>query len=115
MKRFSINSLDFEKVNFSSWRPWDERNDDKWRKFPGVYLIAISGKKLKGKNPSLGEIVYVGTSFRRGGLSARWRQLNRSINGGKGHWAGHDYKKRLILDVLAGDIYDAVTKKNVKS
>ena len=74
------------KNEFSSWCPWESRNNLKGRKYPGVYCIAISNDDLKYKRFDwIPEIKYIGMTNSRAGLIGRLQQFDNTIIGKKGH------------------------------
>ena len=75
-------------MKFAKWMRWEERDKYSLKYFPGVYIIAVTNKMLSGKTPSWNDVVYIGMTNSIGGLSNRWRQLDRSINGKFGHSGG---------------------------
>ncbi len=73
--------------NFSEWKPWKKRfSFGEKLKFPGVYSLAISSQNLTNKPFSLlRKIQYFGMTNSHGGLHARLRQFNNTIEGRRGH------------------------------
>ena len=93
-----MNSTQLIKIptlKFSNWVLWHERKNLENKKFPGVYLIAISNKELSGKIPTYNEVSYIGMTNSKNGLYGRWSQFNRSIHGKTGHSGGNTVYKKL--------------------
>jgi len=70
---------------FEPWVEWGSKPDIK---YPGIYLIAITSSKLKDKKPDFKDVVYVGMTNSKGGLSARLKQFDTSIKGKSAHSGG---------------------------
>ena len=71
---------------FSHWYQWENREDYKLCKYPGIYSIDITNKNLLDKKFKFSkDVVYIGMTNSKGGLCARWQQFNNSIKGGEGH------------------------------
>lgn len=84
-----MRSIQLPDLHFSPWYAWEKRSQYPLRRYPGVYLLAIDKRTdLHGKTPSWNDVVYIGMTNSRGGLASRWRQFNRTINGGSGHSGG---------------------------
>ncbi|WP_445157280.1 hypothetical protein [Halomonas sp. E14] len=90
MRQVGIPSLDFTR-----WKLWGERFDITDRKYPGVYVIAISDQDLSGKAVKWRNVVYIGMTKSKGGLSQRWSQLQNSLRGRNGHSGGWAIYKAL--------------------
>lgn len=73
---------------FSRWTPWESRFDISGREYPGVYVIAISDDDLAGHAVRWRDVVYVGMTKSKGGLTQRWSQFQNSIRGRNGHSGG---------------------------
>jgi hypothetical protein len=67
---------------------WENRNEYKFKLFQGVYVIAVTNKRLEGEKVTWNDVVYIGMTNSLGGLSNRWRQFDRAINGKFGHSGG---------------------------
>lgn len=85
------------KIEFSKWMKWDNRNKFDLKKYPGVYMIAITDKNLENSEVDFKDVVYIGMTNSKMGLYGRWNQFNNSINGKeyRGHSGGNT-----ILDDL---------------
>ncbi len=78
---------------FSEWKKWDKRKQLNGLKFPGVYILAITGQDIEEKEFSwLKEIVYVGMTNSKKGLSGRFYQFDRTIKGYTGHGGAKRFK-----------------------
>jgi len=79
------------KLKFSRWFLWEDMEKIHYLNFPGVYMIAITYKSLKGKKPHYkDDIRYIGMTNSRGGLKSRLKQFNASIHGKKLRHCGAD-------------------------
>jgi len=87
--------IEIPKLEFSNWTLWSNRNNTENRRFPGVYLIAISNKELSGIKPTYDDVSYIGMTNSKNGLCGRWSQFNRSIHGKTGHSGGNTVYKKL--------------------
>jgi len=93
------------KNKFSTWAMWQERSSLDDIRFPGVYVIALSDKKIAGKAFSWRrEIIYVGMTNAKSGLKSRLQQFDNTIKGKDGHGGGRrvrykhrNYKKLIPL------------------
>lgn len=71
---------------FSAWNPWPRRDETLGVSYPGVYVLAYSGRNIAGKPFSWRkEIVYVGMTNAVSGLKGRLRQFDNTILGKSGH------------------------------
>ncbi len=77
------------KLIFSRWYAWNDRDKFHDRKYPGVYMIAITRNNLGGKKPNFKDVVYIGMTNSQGGLYSRWGQFFHSIKGNNGHSGGN--------------------------
>ena len=67
---------------FSKWTRWVDRTTLTQLAWPGVYIIALSDKKMSGIPFSwCADIVYVGMTNTRGGLKSRLQQFDNTIRG----------------------------------
>lgn len=84
-----MTHVEMQRLRFSNWYEWSDRDRYPMCNFPGVYLISITRKtKLASTRPSWSDVVYIGMTNSQGGLLSRWRQFDRSIRGGRGHSGG---------------------------
>ncbi len=107
------------KPNFSSWKPWRERESLEDIRYPGVYALAVSKTDLSGEAFDwIKEIVYFGMTNSGGGLKARLRQFDNTIVGKEGHGGGERvrYKYR-DYNKLVDNLYVSISpvKCNPKS
>lgn len=77
------------KLSFSKWFKWEDKGKYPDKKYPGVYMVAITDKNLEGTDPQLDDVVYIGMTNSWNGLIGRWRQFDRSIKGFSGHSGGN--------------------------
>jgi len=100
--------MDIEK--FSVWYKWENRNNAKDIKFPGVYIIAISEKNLENqKFEWIKEIKYVGMTNSIKGLKSRLRQFDNTIRGKRGHGGADRFRyKHQHYDELIDKLYVSV-------
>ena len=71
---------------FSKWAKWLERDQLSRLKWPGVYVLAISGRDISGEVFEWFEdITYIGMTNAQGGLKGRLQQFDRTIGGKEGH------------------------------
>jgi len=75
-------------LKFSKWILWEERNSLKNIDFPGIYMIAITRKRLHGKKALYCDVDYIGMTNAKNGLYGRLSQFNQSIQGRPGHSGG---------------------------
>ena len=69
-------------AHFSAWVPWPRRAEHPNITFPGVYAIARFRKPPATLRFTLcEEIIYFGMTNARGGLRARLKQFDRTIQG----------------------------------
>ena len=99
------------RINFSKWLPWSERDEHTGMEYPGVYVIARSGRALGGA-PFLWcrEIIYVGMTNAAAGLRGRLRQFDNTIAGKRTEHGGADrvrYKFR-SYEKLRRELYVAL-------
>jgi len=72
--------------SFSNWTRWRDRDQLEGIKFPGVYVIALSGKDIATIPFRWSEkIIYIGMTNAKGGLKSRLQQFDNTINGKEGH------------------------------
>ena len=85
------------KIEFSKWIKWNDRNKFHLKDYPGVYMMSITDKNLEDTKVDFKDVVYIGMTNSKQGLSGRWNQFNNSINGKDytGHSGGNT-----ILDKL---------------
>jgi len=73
-------------LSFCNWHKWKDRSQIENSEFPGVYMISITNKNLKGK-PNYNDVSYIGmTNLQK--LKSRWTQFDNSIRGKKWHSGG---------------------------
>ena len=86
------------KPAFSTWIPWNNREDFNNLDGVGVYLLASFDRPPAGKaSPNVREIIYVGETCLQN-FRCRWRQFDNSAFRGKhGHSGGRTY-----ADVIGG-------------
>jgi len=82
-------------LEFSRWIAWERRSKYGGGKWPGVYMLSISRKKLVGGKPAFKDVVYIGMTNSRGGLAVRWDQFDNAIKGKEGHSGGKTVFKDL--------------------
>jgi len=87
-------------LKFSEWMIWEDRKKYHLKKYPGVYLIAITDKNLETKkfdDIDYNDVVYIGMTRSQAGLNGRWNQFHSSIVGKKyeGHSGGTTIYKDL--------------------
>ena len=82
-------------LKFSKWFIWEDRKKFPNKTFPGVYMISITNRDLKRREPEYGDVVYIGETKSLKGLSGRWSQLNQAINGKGGHSGGNTIHSHL--------------------
>jgi hypothetical protein len=71
---------------FSDWYSWKGKDTIYGRKFPGIYCIAISDTNISGQKFNwIREIKYIGMTNSKGGLQARLKQFDNTINWKEGH------------------------------
>jgi hypothetical protein len=71
---------------FSRWASWGQRAELNGLTLPGVYVVARAQEALGGQHFSWRpEIFYVGMTNSTGGLAARLRQFDRTLNGKLAH------------------------------
>ena len=93
-----------ELKKFEPWIKWENKPEIK---YPGIYLIAITNFNINGKRPNFKDVVYVGMTNSKGGLSARLKQFDTSIKGKSAHSGGtriyndlksyNDWTKKLFV------------------
>lgn len=66
---------------FSTWMPWNERNDHPEISFPGVYAVARFGSPPTARFTFCDEVIYFGMTNSKGGLKYRLKQFDRTISG----------------------------------
>jgi len=77
-------------TTFTNWTHWKDRNRLPDSSSPGVYAIAISATDISSIPFSwIPEIVYIGMTNSKGGLTSRLGQFDNTIKGRKGHGGGH--------------------------
>lgn len=67
---------------------WGKRFDIPERHYPGVYVIAISERDLTDVAVRWLDVVYIGMTQSKGGLTQRWSQFQNSVRGRNGHSGG---------------------------
>ena len=90
MRRIAIPAL-----RFSSWYAWKNRREIPGCNYPGVYVIAITRRKLAGCRVDWKDVSYIGMSKSKNGLNGRWSQFQNSIHGRDGHSGGWTIYKKL--------------------
>jgi len=75
-------------LKYSRWTLWEERNSLRNIDFPGIYMIAITRKRLRGRKSSYREVKYIGMTNAKNGIYGRLSQFNQSIHGRPGHSGG---------------------------
>jgi len=80
---------------FSDWIPWADRGTFSEGERPGVYLLAVAAKSLAGTTPSWTDVSYIGMTNSKGGLTARWKQFDKAVQGLRGHSGGNTAFARL--------------------
>ena len=115
------------KKRFSRWIRWEERENAKGIKHPGVYIIAISKTNISGKfrwlveKELVSKIKYIGMTNSIKGLKGRLKQFDNTISGKQKSHGGADrvryrypnYKKlvkKLFVAVSPVDV-DVKTEK----
>jgi len=83
------------KFEFSRWIKWENKNKFPDKRWPGVYMLAITNKNLGGKKPNFKDVVYIGMTNSQKGLISRWRQFDNSIHNKAGHSGGKTVFRRL--------------------
>ena len=97
-------------LKFSRWALWEERNDLKNISSPGVYMIAITRKRLRGRKALCRDVDYIGMTNAKNGLYGRLTGFNHAILGRGGHSGGnsvHDdlgnynkWRKKLYVCIM---------------
>ena len=104
---------------FTNWLSWHERNDATGTKYPGVYMIAISEKKIMEEGFSwTPDIIYIGMTNSISGLKGRLKQFDNTIIGKGGHGGADRVRyKHQDYDELTDRLFVSVSsfKCNVKS
>jgi len=104
---------------FSSWVKWQERYHLDGIEFPGVYAIALSDTNIASTAFSwIPEIIYVGMTNAKGGLTSRLQQFENTIKGKDGHGGAHRVRyKHPNYEHLASQLYVSIKyyKCNVES
>ncbi|EJG1619291.1 hypothetical protein QX216_13505 [Vibrio parahaemolyticus] len=90
-----MRNVAMPKLLFSSWSYWTDRGSLENISYPGIYALAITSDDLTGQKMSFDNIVYIGMSNSLSGIKGRLNQLNRSINGGRGHSGGNTIRDHL--------------------
>jgi hypothetical protein len=82
--------------SFSKWIRWRERDQlGDTIKNPGVYVIALSDEDIASTPFTWREeIIYIGMTRSKGGLKARLRQFDDTINWKKGHGGAERVRKK---------------------
>ena len=98
-------------LSFGIWRAWEDRDAIRNRRYPGVYLLAITTKRLAGQRARVEDASYIGMSNNQNGLNARWGQFDRAIHGLRGHSGGNtiyadlghysNWKRRLFVAAVS--------------
>jgi len=96
--------------NFTKWTLWENRSTIPGIVYPGIYTLAISGKKLHGEPFKwCREIIYVGMTNAKGGLKSRLGQFDNTIKGGNGHGGAHRVRfKHPNYEKLISKLYVSV-------
>lgn len=76
------------RLKFSKWYKWEDRNNFPGKDLPGVYMISVTNKKLEGEKVKFEDVVYVGMSNAKRGLTNRLYQLHKAIQGHRGGHSG---------------------------
>ncbi|MFH2064628.1 MAG: hypothetical protein ABIK15_05470 [Pseudomonadota bacterium] len=97
--------------HFTNWMGWLNRKELHNMHFPGVYALAISKKDLSDRSFSwIPEIVYIGMTNSKGGLTSRLRQFDNTIRGKVGHGGAHRFHfKHPEYEKLTKSLYVAVS------
>ena len=82
-------------LSFSPWFAWEDRSKVPLSKMPGIYLISITLKDLKGETTKWEDVSYIGMTNSRKGLLGRWQQFFNSITGKRGHSGGNKVYKNM--------------------
>lgn len=97
---------------FSNWCQWLKRATLANLECPGVYAVARSQTDISGTRfswPLRPEIVYFGVTNSKGGLKARLRQFENTIQGKRGHGGAARVRfKHPDYLVLSSQLYVAV-------
>ncbi|MSU78884.1 MAG: hypothetical protein EXS16_12415 [Gemmataceae bacterium] len=95
---------------FSHWESWSKRSTLAGLSYPGVYALVISPTNISATAFSWRhEIVYVGMTNAKGGLKARLRQFDNTIQGRDGHGGAHRFRyKHADYDKLKSQLYVSV-------
>jgi len=94
---------------FTNWVKWEDRNELKGLKYPGIYCIAVSDKTLN-KFKFIKELEYIGMTNSKGGLRSRLRQFDYTIKMKRTNHGGADrflYKYE-NYDEVKDNIYVAI-------
>tara|TARA_Y100001970_G_C14186585_1_gene832944 strand:+ start:1329 stop:1841 length:513 start_codon:yes stop_codon:yes gene_type:complete len=95
---------------FSNWTPWKLRNSIPNIDFPGVYIIAITSKRISDKKFDwIKEIKYVGMTNSITGLKGRLKSFDDTILGKRNSHGGADRVRYKYQD------YDKLVKKTYVS
>ncbi len=78
-------------MKFSNWTRWNNRNNLKDRKYPGVYMLAHFNNPPNRAGELLHQIIYIGETCNQT-LRERLTQFNTSASlGAEGHSGGCNY------------------------
>jgi hypothetical protein len=83
------------KLKFSPWYKWENKSKYDKKYCPGIYLLAITTKDLEGTKPKWTDVVYIGRTTSKGGLTSRWQQFASSTRGKGGHSGGYTIYEHL--------------------
>lgn len=104
---------------FTKWYSWENRNDAKGNKYPGVYIIAMSKNNIMSKAFNwLPTIIYIGMTNSISGLKGRLKQFDNTIIGKTGHGGADRVRyKYQNYNVLINKLYVSMShfECNVKS
>lgn len=90
-------------MKFSPWERFDNRENFRGFRFPGIYALAISSRNIAGTPFGyVKEIVYFGMTNSRAGLRGRLNAFNNTLRDKSG--PGHGGAERFRYDYEDGEI-----------